>query len=712
MYFALEKGPKLADEIWNRWLWYVTYLQSSNRYRVYVDSHAMRNGWGRMGETWFPRRIGRGPNGALLRANINDYGSLWRSISTLVSAQLPAGEPKATNTDQKSLAAAQLASGLVAYHKNAGLDEQLRTAIGEAVALAESWFYAGWDPLAGPEIPWEQRTDEEKRQDSRYDEATGEFTPLARHEGAPDLDIFGPIDVARDLGTTGSLAQGSSLGRPNWVILRRWVNRWELAARFPGEEEKVRWCESATPWAPTNSIRLDPTWTARTAQSSPFTDVVAVYLFLHAKTKAVPEGVRALILAPGQLLEYGPLPPCYGPLPVYPLFAEVERDTPFGTTQLWDCQAPQDAANMATSLALTKGRLGTGKVLTHVQSGVDPAALSSDNAVVKWSGQEAHHKPEMMAATVSPEGDMALAGAMVASMERVSGINSVARGNTQALGSDPSGSLVAFVQAQALAANSGLQARVYTWIGDAYTAIVKLYEVYSPTGRPRRLVAIAGKSQSASVIEFVGEDLSGVERVHVEAANPATTTTQGRISTLNLMATLGLQLTPEKVLEFLTTGRWETTVEDEQNLSAAVRTEVEKLREGIPGPVMLLDNHPRYIHAIHAGMLSNRETRMDPQLVQVAMAQIERRHQAWLQAAQQYPGLLMVLGIPPPPELAALGALGVGPPPTGGPSGPAARAPKAAPETGEPKMPAMPQMPKAAGGERAEPQRPPLPPPG
>lgn len=695
-YWAAADPQELAGHVWTRWREYIAMLQSSGRLRVLQDSHAMRMNWGRVGNAmWTRYRIGRADGGARLSVRVNDYRSIGDMIVQIVTAQLPVGEAKAATTTQSALGATQLAGAILDYHRRQGFEELLRDGAGKAVFLAESWFLGEWDALAGKPVPVEQRTPEELAEDEMMGD--GPQGPAvvdvkARFEGEPVFELFTMVDVARDPGAKHP-AQSS------WYVIRRWINKWELAGRYVGDEAKQKAIVSTSPWQDTSMIRLDPITNSRGTMASTFDDVIPVYLFLHRKNTAMPQGRRTLVLQSGMTLEDGPLPPCYGDFPLYLLMASHEEDAAFGTTALWDLQAPQDAANMALSGGVTKSRQNTAKALVHAASGVDAAALASESPVLKWTGTDAIHRPEIFQGKLTPEQDIALVGALRGYMEAISGVNSVARGNVESLGKDASGSLAAFVQAQALAANSGLQASFYAWLSTVYTAVVYLYHKYGPTGRRRRLVALAGKSPVALVRDFQGSELDGFEAIHVEPAPPLTVTTQGRLATLNVLAEMGQPIDPQKVLEFLTTGQWKVTWEDAAQEQAALNEMVQALREGAPTPVLPYDNHPKWIAAIQHGVLNSREARMAPEIWQLALQQIDRHITAWTQADPQ---VLMVLGIPPPPTLAMGLPMPSAPAPAPGetPEQPAApAAPGGTPETPEqPKMPVNPET-----GERAEP---------
>lgn len=694
-YWAATEAKELAGHVWTRWREYVAILQASGRLRVLQDSHAMRMNWGRVGNAmWTRYRIGRTDGGARLSVRVNDYRSIGDMIVQIVTAQLPVGEAKAATTTQSALGATQLAGAILDYHRRQGFETLLRDGASKAVFLAEAWFLGEWDALAGKPIPVEERTPEELAEDEVMGE--GPDGPAvtdvkARFEGEPVFELFTMVDVARDPGAKHP-AQSA------WYVIRRWVNKWEVAGRYIRDDAKQEAILSSSPWQDTSTIRLDPMTNSRGTMGGAFDDVIPVYLFLHRRNTAMPQGRRALVLGSGMTLEDGDLPPSYGDFPLYLLMAAHEEDAAFGTTPVWDLQGPQDAANMALSGGVTKSRQNTAKALVHAASGVDAAALASESPVLKWAG-EAYQKPEIFQGKLTPEQDIALVGALSGMMERISGVNSVARGNVDALGKDASGSLAAFVQAQALAANSGLQASFYSWLAVVYTSVVYLYHTYGPTGRQRRLVALAGKSPVALVRDFQGAELDGFEAIHVEPANPLTVTTQGRLATLNVLAEMGQPIGPQKVLEFLTTGQWKVTWEDAAQEQSALNEMVQALREGRPTPVMPYDNHPKWIAAIQHGVLNSREARMAREIWHLALQQIYRHIDAWNQADPQ---VLMVLGIPPPPAL-AMGLPMEGALPPGAEAPPEQPASPGAPG-GTPEAPEPPKMPiNPETGERAEP---------
>jgi hypothetical protein len=126
-------------------------------------------------------------------------------------------------------------------------------------------------------------------------------------------------------------------------------------------------------------------------------------------------------------------------------------------------------------------------------------------------------------------------------METISGVNSVARG-------DPgnnlhSGAALALVQAQAVQFASSLQQSYVRLVENVGTSLIKILQRYA---KEPRIAAIAGKANKANMREFSSEDLTGINRVIVEIANPLSKTTAGRLEIANQLLQMQMIKNPDQ----------------------------------------------------------------------------------------------------------------------------------------------------------------------
>jgi len=170
------------------------------------------------------------------------------------------------------------------------------------------------------------------------------------------------------------------------------------------------------------------------------------------------------------------------------------------------------------------------------------------------------------------------AGQYVAWMQAISGINSAVRG-------DPDKGMpaqaMAFLQAQAIQFHSGLQKGFQRLREQVRTANIDLLKRYATT---KRVALISGKATGYLRREFTADDLRGIDRVTVEAINPALRTMAGKKAIADELLQRGMLQTPQQYILLLTTGKLEPLFEGEEANLLRIRRNKELLQEGIGLP--------------------------------------------------------------------------------------------------------------------------------
>ena len=124
-------------------------------------------------------------------------------------------------------------------------------------------------------------------------------------------------------------------------------------------------------------------------------------------------------------------------------------------------------------------------------------------------------------------------------METISGVNAVVRGDPPE--SLKSGSALALVQAQAITFSSGLQSSYAHLVEDVYTDIINILKKFAKT---KKIISIVGKYNRSMLQEFVGDDLSQLNRVVVQVGSPLEQTVPGRMQIAQDLIQAGLLRTP------------------------------------------------------------------------------------------------------------------------------------------------------------------------
>src|SRR5690606_19364188 len=113
---------------------------------------------------------------------------------------------------------------------------------------------------------------------------------------------------------------------------------------------------------------------------------------------------------------------------------------------------------------------------------------------------------------------------------------------------------------------------------------------------------------------FTGNDLSQVNRVTVDMANPLTRTTAGKVNLAETLLQNGMVDSPDQYIQVLTTGRLEPSIEGKQAQLLLIRQENEDIASGKGAVALVTDNHALHILE-HAVVGSSTDARRDPNIM-------------------------------------------------------------------------------------------------
>ena len=136
-------------------------------------------------------------------------------LHSFVTAQRPALECTAINTDRKSQAQTVLAKGLIDYYlKQNRLESTFVKACEKAIVYAEAFTELGWTANSGRQYG--------------VDPETG----TVLYDGDIEHRALGPIDVIRD-------AQALDGEDVPWLMTRHWANKYDLAAKHSENADRI-----------------------------------------------------------------------------------------------------------------------------------------------------------------------------------------------------------------------------------------------------------------------------------------------------------------------------------------------------------------------------------------------------------------------------------------------------------------------------------------
>ncbi len=643
-YFANQDPDSLCKDLMGKIDHYYNWLMVSGRlgrWRIAFDTY-----YGQRDRHRSSHVTASGEKGELSFLMANEYRNLVQHLLVLATQNRPSVECAAVNTDSKSQEQAILGKQLLDYYrKEGGLDRHAKNALEIAMIMDASWVFTEWDVTKGealrPDLNGQIVTD-------------GDVTSRVR----TPLDVI--FDYTRDNGT-----------EHEWQMVRDLVNKYDLAAQYPEKAEDI--ISTSRDRTRDSIYRFgDQALYGFNYIESP---LVERFTFYHKKTPACKNGRMLQFLNGKCWLFDGPIP--YRRLPGRRCCPTEMISSSMGYSNANDLLALQDVMDALVSSAVTNmTSAGINNIWCKPDANIDFEQLASGMNFI-----ESDEKPEvLMLNKLSPEW-FNLSNWVVSRMEAYSGVNSVARGNTE--GKDFSGAAMALLQSMAIQFNSGVQQSYTQLIEDINNDALSLLQDFA---KNPKLALIAGENQRYMLESFTGASLDKIQRVYVRQANSLQDTTAGKMTIADkLMSIPNAIKSADDYIQVLQTGMLQPMLEDKNKELLAIRDENEQLSKGQSVAVVAIENHPRHILG-HANNIADPESKKNVQLVQSTLAHIQEHINQWKNAD---PVLMQALGVPPvPPQL-------LGPQP--GMMGPQA------PQQPEgPGMGAM-QSPPAAGGPLPEP---------
>lgn len=595
-----------------------------------------------------------GTNGEEYILKVNDYRSILQGLLTMTTAQRPAGQPKATNTDSKSLNQTVLARTVLDYYmEEKKFELKLKDAAEFALFGAEGFIVLDWNATSG--------------QIYSVDPTSG--API--YDGDIEGDVFHPIDVVRECWGENA--------NTKWKVVRKFQNKWDLAAKHPDLAKKIIAISEASDFQHRYS---NINYNAQTSE-----DFIPVWAFYHEKTEALPNGRLVKFVGADVVLSDGPLP--FKNIPIYKIMPAPWHGTPFGYTVGYDLMGIQQNLDALNSMVAT-GQMNYGlqNILLPRGGEYNVYALAQGLNGIEYDPKVG--EPKALNLLQTPKELIDNITRLEQKQETLSGLNATARGQ---IDRDMSGAALALIASQAVQFNNGLQ-QSYNSLCDAVeTGIIEILQEYATTPR---IATIAGKSNRFRTQEFKGSDLDGISRVVSEQVNPVSKTAAGRMQMAQDMLKSGLIKTPQHYFEVLMTGNIESLYEHETSQILMIRSENEDIGEGKPAIAVLTDQHQLHIQE-HATVLDSPEARSNPQIVKLVTDHIQQHINILRTADPILLGLLGQKSIAAPPSAApplpgAPGPKGPGMPQMENGTPPVVQAAQTIKEPGMPNMPSLPKQ--------------------
>jgi len=567
------------------------------------------------------------------RLNINHFRAILKHMLSLVTAQRVSPEPIATNTDYRSQAQVNFCKNILRYlGKEKKLDKQFESATEIAIVLGAAYLAREWDASIGEPYTATAGTSATPA----VAPATPDASPVAaapaqagqvQRKGDFKTGVYNWLDVIFDF------AQGS-YDECQWKILRKYVNRWDLIARFPAYTDQIK-SMSVAP-----EVKRHRLGHIINEQND---DLIPLYTFYHEKSASMADGRMTMFLDSNTCLFDGPIP--YKRIPISRISADDQIDSPFAYSVSMDLLPIQKVYNaLCSAICTNQAAFGVQNILIPRDAAISLSQLTEGlNAIYYDSAVTQGAKPEPLNLLMNKQEVFNWIEYLEKKMGTISGVNDTIQGNPEA--NLKSGTALAFVATQALTFISPLSRSYNGLIEDTWTGIIDILKEYATTPR---MILISGVANKAQAAQFTSKEIADIDRVIVEAGNPLTDTLAGRIQVAQDMLQAGLT-TKEEYLNVLMTGQLEPAYAYENAQVMQLKEENEQLQNGKPVKAMASDNHPLHMRE-HTVLLNSPEIRDNPDpnnpLSLAVTAHILDHMQQW---SQMDPRLGAALGVPPPP---------------------------------------------------------------
>lgn len=554
-----------------------------------------------------------GDKAELSSVKVNQYRNLVQHVLVLGTSDKPNFEVQATNNSADSLREVRLSKGLLdyyLYHKN--FIQQLYDAAEMSLYQAEAYVKIEWDPEAG--------------EPAGVDPDSGE--PLM--SGDVTIKSYTTLDVLRKPSKQPDIDQ--------WVMLRDWVNRWDLIAKYPNLREEILKAHCKKDIL-ANELGVGVGW----LQEEEDEDEIALYTFYHSKTPALPEGRKFSFLSADVWLSDDVL--LEGIPPISRISPANMHGTSHGYTNFFDVLGPQKVLDAIDSTIVSNQNAFGVQMIWAPNGGVTDVKDLGRGLALLQGAPGAEPKPLQL--TKTPTEVFSYRNEQRENMELLAGVSSVTRGQPEA--NLRTGPALALVQAMSVKFNSGFQR---SWANLLVSCGTNLLLTLQRHAQIERMVLITGESNEPYLEKFSGDSIKSIRRVNINVGSALLNGTAGRmeVATQLLQAKIpGFE--PRQYFNVLETGRLDAATESPQLTNILLAQENEALIRGEKVTALPIDHHLEHFLA-HLDPLKHPEVRNNPTKAQNAMEHLQDHLDFWQDLSEKNPAMLQALGIPPiPPSL-------------------------------------------------------------
>ncbi len=571
--------------------------------------------------------------GDVVRANYNIFRNIITNILNMTVNQPPALDVKAANSEPDSLVAAQLFKDVLDFYvghwKNARFKKQTKKAVEFCLFMSNGYVLIEWDSAGGS--PYMQDESGKVIRD-------GDLYIKARSV----WDVFFDVNCEDD-------------DELDWMIVRDYINKYELAARYPDKYDEIVALDKKTELEVYRSWGWDDE-----------TDLVPIYKYFHRSTATLPNG-RFAIVCDGDLVLYDGGNPYIDEfkqaiIPVLTVRAAEGVGTLYGYSPGNDLAPPQVAFNTAWTAILTNlSAFGIQNVVMDAGQDINVEQLQGALNIIEVQPGSRDPRPLQLSAITKDSYEVPQRLEHI--MEGISGMNSVVRGDPDSALKAASGRALGLLQAMAVQFNSGLQDSYQQLLKDCGNMILRILRSFAKTDRVTQLV---GRDKAIRLSQWNGDSFKNVGSVVAEQVNPMSKTTAGNREEAEFLVQNHLVTTPNEYLTVRDTGRMDPLTMTDQTQNNLIQQENEQMLNNNAPPVMKGDKHKLHIPE-HLGLLASPQVRLSSVLVQTVLKHVQwHEDQMAQESSPEQP--MQPHGLPTPAQPPPAPQQG----PTNGPSAPTA----------------------------------------
>lgn len=524
-----------------------------------------------------------GEEGELTRSFVNHHRNLLLHIKNQTTQNKVSFKSQVMNSSSKSSKTVELVNGLAEYYcedEDYGVDTKAKQSCEDVLVFAESSIVGLWNRFKGRPVVQDPTTN------------------FIYRDG--DMEYFGVTPMDQIINTCHQ-----DRDSVQWRIIRRWVNKYDWAARYPklrSQTLNLSDTESTFGTKLVTLIRHD-------------NETIPVFYCFHAPTDAVPRGRLCLLADPTTIYEDGPLDKGegkggYDHIPVYDMIVNTMAGSPFGYSVGFDLIPNQQLYNeIYSALASNNINFATQCVMTAKGSNIHYQSLATGMSLIEYDPKFGPNgKPEALNLLSSKPESYQFLDRIQKNMEIIAGIDSLSRGQPDV--NVTSGQYAALVTTQSVIFNSGIQ--------KAYARMMK--QVMTGTIRTIRknmigtkIASIVGPGMDPVAKEFGQTDLQDIKSVNTDLTNPMLQTPAGKMNMADALMKTGLIKDPQAYLEVYTEGDLPTLYNAQESQLKLIKQENEALMKGIPFGCAVTDMHVTHILQ-HRALIDTMEARMNPNL--------------------------------------------------------------------------------------------------